>query len=140
MSEVQDIEMSTDAALISALTPKQVGEITLEPFSLIRQSIASALCGAIEAQFFNEIVTVWVCTLTELEALQAIENTESIKESRIKAHKWAEAQGCSLLNYKPIVDIYTRLNRELKASSNARLREASEDGQKKVESGGRPLA
>ncbi len=32
---VEEIEMTTEEALISALTPKQVGDIELQPFSLL---------------------------------------------------------------------------------------------------------
>ena len=49
-----DIDMSTDEALISALSPKRLGELELQPFSLMRQVIATRLCRA-DDNFFNAV-------------------------------------------------------------------------------------
>jgi hypothetical protein len=124
----EEIDMTTDEALISALTPKQVGDIELQPFSLMRQVISTRLCR-LDDRFFNSVVTVWVCTLSDTEAL---ERTEDASQARLAAFEWAQAQGYSLLNYKPLLDLYTRLNRELEASTRARLRSENGDAPKNV--------
>jgi hypothetical protein len=115
----EDIEMTTDEALISALTPKQVGEITLEPFSLLRQVIALDLCRKSSSVFFNAIMTVWVCTLKPAEALAV---HEDISAAQLRAFEWAEAQGYSMTNYEPVLNFYRQLNREFSAGTQVRVR------------------
>jgi hypothetical protein len=128
----EDIEMTTDEALISALTPKQVGEITLEPFSLMRQVIALDLCRRSSSVFFNAIMTVWVCTLKPAEALAA---HEDIPAAQLRAFEWAEAQGYSMTNYEPILEFYKRLNRELSTATQVGVRGGS-DGDAPKNDGG----
>jgi hypothetical protein len=128
----EDIEMTTEQALISALTPKQVGEITLEPFSLLRQVIALDLCRRSSSVFFNAIMTVWVCTLKPSEALAA---HEDIAAAQLRAFEWAEAQGYSMTNYEPILEFYRRLNRELRPGTRVQVR-GSGDGETPKNDGG----
>jgi hypothetical protein len=128
----EDIEMTTEQALISALTPKQVGEITLEPFSLMRQVIALDLCRRSSSVFFNAIMTVWVCTLKPSEALAA---HEDIAAAQLRAFEWAEAQGYSMTNYEPILEFYKRLNRELSTTTQVGIR-GGNDGDAPKNDGG----
>jgi hypothetical protein len=120
----EEIDMSTDEALISALTPKAIGELELQPFSLMRQVISIDLCRTSSGHFFNAIQTVWVCTLSPLEALKA---HEDIPAAQLRAFEWAEAQGYSIEHYQPLLDAYKRLNDELAASTKARAR-GGQDG------------
>jgi hypothetical protein len=129
----EELDISTDAALISALTPKQVGAIELKPFSLMRQVISIDLCRASKGHFFNAIMTVWVCTLEPLEALQA---HEDIRAAQLRAFEWAEAQGYTIEDYQPLLDAYARLNKELAASTGARVRGG--DGNSLKNDGGQP--
>jgi len=135
MNVEQDIEMSTDEALISALTPKLVGDIELQPFSLARQAVAMALCQGQEAYFLNIVVTVWVCTLEPQEALKSLAD---ITGAQMRACEWAEALGYSILHYEPIRNAYKRINDELAASTKARLR-GGQDGDAPKNVGGQPL-
>jgi hypothetical protein len=128
----EELDMTTDEALISALTPKQVGEIELEPFSLMRQVIALDLCRRSSSVFFNAIMTVWVCTLKPAEALAA---HEDIPAAQLRAFDWAEAQGYSMTNYEPILEFYKRLNRELSTTTQVGVRGAS-DGETPKNDGG----
>src|SRR5258708_21188385 len=114
---VEEIDMTTEQALVSALTPKQVGDIELQPFSLLRQVIAIDLCRSSSSNFFNAVMTVWVCTLKPLEALKV---HEDVAQAQLRAFEWAEAQGYSIVNYQPLLDAYKRLNNELSASTKAR--------------------
>jgi len=134
MNVEQDIEISTDEALISALTPKQVGDIELQPFSLLRQVIAIDLCRSSNSNFFNAVMTVWVCTLSPLDALKVHEN---IAQAQLDAFEWAEAQGYSITHYEPLLDAYKRLNDELAASTKARSR-GGQDGDAPKNVGGQP--
>jgi hypothetical protein len=134
MNELEEIDMTTDEALISALTPKQVGDIELQPFSLARQAVAMALWRGQEAHFLNIVVTVWVCTLEPREALKALAD---ITDSQMRALEWAEGLGYSITYYQPLLDAYKRLNDELAASSRVRLR-GGEDGDAPKNAGGRP--
>jgi hypothetical protein len=128
----EDIEMTTDKALISALTPKEVGGFELEPFSLMRQVIALDLCRRSSSVFFNAIMTVWVCTLKPSEALAA---HEDIAAAQLRAFEWAEAQGYSMTNYEPILEFYKRLNRELSTTTQVSVRGGS-DGETPKNDGG----
>jgi hypothetical protein len=128
----EELDMTTEQALISALTPKQVGEFKLEPFSLLRQVIAMDLCRERSSVFFNAVVTVWVCTLKPVEALAA---HEDITAAQLRAFEWAEAQGYSMTNYEPILDFYRRLNRELGVSTQARVAGGSDGVEPKNDGG-----
>jgi hypothetical protein len=128
----EELDMTTDQALISALTPKQVGELELEPFSLMRQVIALDLCRRSSSVFFNAIMTVWVCTLKPAEALAA---HEDIPAAQLRAFEWAEAQGYSMTNYEPILEFYKRLNRELSTATQVGVRGES-DGETPKNDGG----
>lgn len=125
--EVSDLDMTTDEALVSALTPKRVDEIELQPFSLMRQVIATDMCHGSRSAFFNSIITVWVCTLSPVDALKA---HEDIPAAQVKAFDWAEARGYSITNYEALLEAYARLNRELTASTAARVR--GNNGEKKT--------
>jgi hypothetical protein len=130
----EEIDMTTDEALISALTPKQVGDIELQPFSLLRQVMSIDLCRSSSSNFFNAVMTVWVCTLSPLDALKAHENVAS---AQLSAFAWAEAQGYSITHYKALLDAYKRLNDELAASTKARAR-GGQDGDAPKNAGGQP--
>jgi hypothetical protein len=134
MNVEQEIEMSTDEALVSALMPKQVGDIELQPFSLLRQVIAIDLCRSSGSNFFNAVMTVWVCTLPPLDALKT---HEDVAGAQLRAFEWAEAQGYSITHYKPLLDAYKRLNDELAASTKARSR-GGQDGDAPKNVGGQP--
>jgi hypothetical protein len=128
----EELDMTSDQALISALTPKRAGEIELEPFSLMRQVIAVDLCRRSTSVFFNAIMTVWVCTLKPSEALAA---HEDIAAAQLRAFEWAEAQGYSMTNYEPILEFYKRLNLELSAVAQVRVGGDS-DGESPKKDGG----
>jgi hypothetical protein len=128
----EELDMTSEQALISALTPKRVGEIELEPFSLMRQVIAVDLCRRSTSVFFNAIMTVWVCTLKPSEAIAA---HEDIAAAQLRAFEWAEAQGYSLTNYEPILEFYKRLNRELSAVAQVRVT-GGNDGEVQKKDGG----
>jgi hypothetical protein len=129
----EEMDMTSEAALISALMPKRVGELELEPFSLMRQVIAIDLCRRSSSVFFNAIMTVWVCTLKPSEAL-AVHG--DIPTAQLRAFEWAEARGYSLTNYEPILELYERLNRELSASTQVQVRSSSSDGEAPKNVGG----
>jgi hypothetical protein len=130
----EEIDMTTDEALISALTPKAIGELELKSFSLMRQVISIDLCRTSSSHFFNAIMTVWVCTLEPAEALKA---HEDIPAAQLRAFEWAEALGYSIEHYKPLLDAYKRLNDELVASAKARVR-GGQDGDAPKNVGGQP--
>jgi len=132
-NDVLDEIESTDEAALSALTPKVLGEIKLFPYSLMRQAIASDLCGPQGVSFFNAVVTVWVCTLTPEEALTAHSNPVTAKQ---EAFEWAEKQGYSFENFKPVLDLYRKLNLEINASTKARSKAGENETTKN--DGGQP--
>jgi hypothetical protein len=128
----EEVDMTTEEALISALTPKQVNETELKPYSFGRQLLAGRLCRDVDDIYFRLVQTVWTCTLEKTEALRAMKDIEG---SQLQAIDWAESQGYSLLYYKPLLDIWRRLNRELEAAANVRIRDSS-DGETPKNDGG----
>src|SRR5262245_8594269 len=109
MPDIETLDLTTDDALLSSLAEHELEELKLEPFSLLRQVIATDLCDRTSGSFFNAVMTVWVCTLSQKEALRAHADMEAAK---IKAFEWAEARGYSLYNYKPLTEAYGRLEKE----------------------------
>jgi hypothetical protein len=132
-------EISTDEAALSALSPKRLGELELQPFSLLRQAIAVDLCGAGRGMnFFNAVMTVWVCTLSPTEALRAHENLD---QARLDAFGWAEKQGYSLANFEPLINAYMRINQELEASVQVQVRlPLGVNGGESKNAGGQPAS
>jgi hypothetical protein len=128
----EELDMTSDEALISALTPKRAGEFELKPYSLMRQLLAARLIRDIDEAYFNVIQTVWVCTLEPIEALRAFKDIEG---SQLRAVEWAEAHGYSILYYQPLLDIWRQLNRELRVSAQVRVRDSG-DGEEPKNDGG----
>jgi len=137
MSEdTETLDLTTDEALLSSLSEHRLEELELQPYSLLRQSVAGALCGRSNGGLFNAVITVWVCTLREREALEAYDD---LVASRIKAFQWGEGRGYSVLNWKPVLDIYVRLIDELKAATQARVKHAANtNGDELPNDGGQP--
>jgi hypothetical protein len=123
----EDIDMSTDEALISALSPKQLGEIELHPLSLMRHTFSIELAIG-NLKFVHNLMKIWACTLSEDEILKA---WSDLQGARKEAWAWADAQGYSILEHNEVNTIGTRLDQELQASTRARLRHGA-DGQKKI--------
>ena len=108
MSDSETLDLTTDEALLSSLAEHELEELKLEPFSLLRQTIAIDLCDRIGAGFFNRLMTVWVCTLSPREALKAHAAAE---EAKMQAFAWAEGRGYSLSNSEQIDKAYDRLEK-----------------------------
>jgi hypothetical protein len=119
MSDTATIDMTTDEALVSSLSEHKIDELKLEPYSLLRQSVSSDLCDGPPGSFFNAVMTCWVCTLSPKEALKVHKDPE---EAQVKAFDWAEKNGYSLWNWKPVVEAYNRMQREWYAASKAHIR------------------
>jgi len=136
MSDTEILDLTTDEALLSSISEHQLEELKLEPYSLLRQAVAGALCGRSNGGLFNAVMTVWVCTLKEREALVAYDDLEA---SRIKAFAWGESRGYSLHNWRPVIDTYVRLIDELRAATQAHVRPmAAGNGDEYPNAGGQP--
>lgn len=130
-------EMTTDEALIESLSEHRLEELKLEPFSLLRQSVASDLCGPESGTFFNAIMTVWICTLNPDDALEA---HQDLKASRKRAFEWGESRGYSLWNWRPLVEMYNRINREWASSAKGKVKQDELDQSEEVPNDGGQLA
>jgi hypothetical protein len=117
-----ELDLSTDEALISAISEHPLEELKLEPFSLLRQSVATDLCDVGRGSFFNAVMTVWVCTLRPKEALEA--HADAIA-AKIRAFEWAEGRGYSLVSCEPLIAAYKRLNDEWAAIAKVHLKPGS---------------
>lgn len=129
-------EMTTDDALLESLSEHTIEDLKLEPFSLLRQSVATSLCDDGGSVLFNAIMTVWVCTLSPDEALEA--HRDLIKAKK-KAFEWGESRGYSLGNWRPVIDMYNRLNREWSVAARARVKQDQIDSQEPSPNGGGQL-
>jgi hypothetical protein len=132
-STIEDEIADTDDAFLSAVTPKQINGITLEPFSLMRQSISTEITGIdTETAFFEAVIRVWLCTLKPMDCIKAKRNRD---QAVIDAFAWAEAQGISPQNGKPLMDLYKRINEEIRQSTNA---VPEHEGEASPNAGGQP--
>jgi hypothetical protein len=116
-TKIEDEIADADDAFLSSVTPKTINGITLEPFSLMRQSISTEITGLdTETAFFEAVIRVWLCTLKPLDCIKAKRNRD---QAVIDAFAWAEAQGITPQNGKTLMDLYKRINDEIRQSTNA---------------------
>jgi hypothetical protein len=121
-----------DDAFMSASTPKSVNGQELEPFSLMRQTVALEIVGQDASAFFDAVVRVWLCTLKPKEVVKARLDKD---QSTITAFEWAESVGFSFKNWRPLLDLYKRINAEIRQSTNA---VSESEGNPTPNSGGQP--
>jgi hypothetical protein len=133
MQEVLEEIENADDAFLSAVTPKTINGITLEPFSLMRQSISTEISGLdTETAFFEAVIRVWLCTLKPLDCIKAKRNRD---QAVIDAFAWAEKQGITPQNGKTLMDLYKRINDEIRQSTNA---VSENEGNPSPNAGGQP--
>lgn len=134
------LDLSTDEALLSSISEHKLGDLKLEPYSLIRQSIVIDLIDRGSGTFFAAVMTCYICTLSEDDALRA---HADLHETKKKAFRWAEANGYTWHNWRPLVDEYIRLDKEWAAVSKAHVK-TPENGQQEDEQlpnvGGQPAS
>jgi gamma-glutamylcysteine synthetase len=121
MSEdTETLDLTTDEALLSSLAEHKMEELKLYPLSLMRHTIALDLIDQGSGSFYCAVMTVWVCSLKEDEALEA--HTD-LKAAKKKAFAWAESRGYSIFDkhWKPLVDTYLKLMREWQAVAEVRI-------------------
>ena len=134
MATIEEEIETTDDAFLSAVTPKEINGITLKPFSLMRQSISTEITGLdTETAFFEAVIRVWLCTLEPMECIKAKRNRD---QAVIDAFAWAESQGISPQNGKPLMDLYRRINDEIRQSTNA---VSENDSDPSPNAGGQPV-
>jgi hypothetical protein len=114
-----ELDLTTDESLLSSISEHTLEELKLQPFSLLRQAVATDLCDLGGGNFFNAIITVWICTLNPAEVLKA--HSDQIG-AKIKAFEWAESCGYSLLNCDPLLKAYSRLTAEWASISGVRVK------------------
>jgi hypothetical protein len=124
----------TDDAFVSAVTPKELNGMELKPFSLMRETAAIEIVGAPATEFRDAVLRVWLCTLEPKEVAKAMQDRA---QASLDAFDWAEKQGISWKNSKPLLEIYHRLNAEIGQSSNARSENKKDDASPNA---GGPLA
>lgn len=129
-------EMTTDESLLESLSEHRIEELKLQPYSLLRQAIASDLCDIGSGTFFSAVMTIWVCTLSPEEALEA---HKDLTRAKSMAFEWAESRGYSLWNWKPLVEPYNRMIREWIAASKAKIQEDQLNGEIVPNAGGQPV-
>lgn len=137
-AEAAEVDLTTDESLLQSLSEHKIEDLKLEPFSLLRQAIATDLCDYGSGTFFSAIMTVWVCTLSPDKALEA---HMDLIEAKKQAFKWAEDRGYSAWNWKPLVDTYRQLNREWGAAAKARIKsDQTGDGDEVPNDGGQLMS
>lgn len=107
---------TTDAAALSALSPKFLGDIELKPYSLGRQIIAWEICGAGSHPIGHPIIHVWICTLDQKEVRIARLNREKAFDD---AMAWAEGLGFGVGYMDELVEVYNQMHAEIAASMKA---------------------
>jgi hypothetical protein len=135
---LEEQDLTTDDALLESLTPKQVEELKLEPFSLMRQTVALDLNDRFSGPFWRAVMTVWICTLKPRDALRAHADMD---QAKLDAFEWAEKRGYNHHNWKAIIDPYNKLMDEWEASANnVRIQQpnGSKDPEAIPNAGGQP--
>lgn len=133
MQDVLEEIKTADDAFLSAITPKEINGIKLEPFSLMRQAVSMEIAGLnTETAFFEAVIRVWVCTLKPADVLKAKRDKD---KAVIDAFAWTESQGISLENGKPLMDLYKRINAEIRQSTNV---VGENEGEPSPNAGGQP--
>jgi hypothetical protein len=117
MNELTQEIASTDAAFVSAMTPKSLDGIELQPYSLMRQMVALEITGLEATSYFEAVVHVWVCTLEPRVAMSALKDKV---QAQLDAFAWAEARGITINNMRPLLDIFRRLSDEIRMSTKVR--------------------
>ena len=125
MDGTETLDLTTDEALLSSISEHKIEELKLQPYSLMRQVVAADLMDPDSGTFWAAVMTVWVCTLSEDETLEA---HADLKGSKKKAFRWAETRGYSYHNWKPLVDIYLRLQKEWAAVARVRVQQTDSLG------------
>jgi hypothetical protein len=120
MSTLQEEIDSTDTAFVSAMTTKTFDGIELQPYSLMRQMVALEITGLETTGTFEAVVHIWVCTL---EPRQVMETMNDKVQAKLDAFAWAEAHGVTINNLRPLLEIYKRLNDEIRQSTRARVKD-----------------
>lgn len=132
--EIKDVNQS----FMSASTPKYLGELKLEPYSLMRQTIGMELAGPGSSAFFDAVMKIWLCTQDEDACLDARDNRRKAQKA---AFAWAESRGYSLTKrerWQPLLDLYTKLDAEIEASLEARPAPSEGNGEQPKNSIGQP--
>jgi hypothetical protein len=130
MTTIEEEIQTTDDAFLSASTPKHLDGIQLKPLSLMRQTIGMELSGPESSAYFDAIVKIWLCTMDDRKCLATRVDRDA---ARAEAFEWAESRGFTLRNYKPVLDIYKKLNDEIDA---ARVRHETPDGDEQPKNSG----
>ena len=128
---------TSDGAFLSASVPNRLKGIELYPFALMRQSVALAL-GLDKTEdgdhFWNAIIMIWLCTQDEDDCIWAKQNKKAAIK---KAFAWGDSEGYSLANFEPVLQIYTKINQEIRRSTDAVL---SGNGTQEKNFGGQPAS
>lgn len=126
---------STDDAFVSAITPKNFGEIALAPYSLMRQMAAVEICGDNPHPITAVIVHIWVCTRDDKEVSKArLNRVDALSE----AFSWAEANGVKHPGapaMHELINLYNRIDAELHASTQLM---PADNGREPKNAGGLP--
>jgi hypothetical protein len=132
-STIEEEIESADDAFLSAISPKEINGIALEPFSLMRQAVSVEIAGLnTETAFYEAVIRVWLCTLKPVDVLKAKRDKD---QAVIDAFAWASSQGISIENGRVLMELYRRINAEIAQSTNAI---ADSESSESPNVGGRP--
>jgi hypothetical protein len=117
MLDDEEIE-TTNQAFASAITPKTLGDIELEPFSLLRKHVAFRLGTGIEGNFYyDSVIFAWLMSRPEKEVARVARNDDSKDQAVVDAFAWAEANGLDKDKSQGLADLIKRINLELDRST-----------------------
>lgn len=122
---------TTDEAFLSAMTPKRLGNIELQPYTLFRQLVALEITGKESSPILDAVVNVWACTVEEIELAKSRRDKDA---AIVDAFNWAHNAGYRLGNMKPLIDVFNEINAEL-ATSMRVLSDGKDNGESKNDGG-----
>jgi hypothetical protein len=109
---------TTNQAFASAIVPKSLGNIELEPFSLLRKHVAFRLGTGKEGNvYYDSVIIAWLMSRPANEVARVARNEDSKDQAIIDAFAWVEANGLDKDQSRGLAELIKRINLELDRST-----------------------
>jgi hypothetical protein len=135
ISELPLETASTDAAFISALTPKEFCGHKLEPYSLFRQLVGIEVCGRDSSWMTTVIVHIWLCTQGEPQIYAARRDHDKALKDAVQ---WAETCGLRRTDSPKMDELIKIFNQIMSEINESTQLMSEENGTEPKNVGGRP--
>lgn len=114
----EEIETANEA-FASAIAPKELNGIELEPFSLLRKNVAYQLgiSGEKEDVYYDSVIIGWLMSRPAKEVGRIARSQDSKDQAVVDAFAWAEANGLDKDEGRPLLELVKRIMQEIDRST-----------------------